>query len=106
MSSSSNSTIRHLKVEEEEDPDKPRRAVEHTMVPQPVTSQVEGILPILVAISRALATRFLLLLTIIGGFVLAIMAMQTLGYPSLFVLCAYSVLIIIPLVWMDYKGRR
>jgi hypothetical protein len=57
------------------------------------------------AIARVLAVRFQLLLSLIGAFVLAIMAMMSQAPASLYVLIAFCVLITGPLVWLEFSGR-
>jgi hypothetical protein len=51
------------------------------------------------------AVRLLLLLAVIGGWSLAWIAAGTQSNATLFVLIAYAVLIVLPLVWLD-SGRR
>ena len=57
----------------------------------------------LTAIAAILASRLLLLLAVIGGFVLALLAREQLGF---YTLIAYSILIVIPLVGLDVMTRR
>lgn len=57
------------------------------------------------AISRILAVRFQLLLSLIGAFVLALHAMQWQTSAGLWVLIAFCALITGPLVWLEYSGR-
>jgi hypothetical protein len=55
----------------------------------------------------ALSARALLLIAILGAFVLATMAMVRTSNASLFVLIAYSVLVVLPVVALEIaKGRR
>jgi predicted lipid-binding transport protein (Tim44 family) len=61
---------------------------------------------VLGAITALLAARFLLLLSIIGGFILANSAMATGTYTGLSILIAYAVLIVIPLVYLDIETHR
>ena len=59
------------------------------------------------AIAAILAGRVILLLSVIGAFVLAVMAMEpAIGQGGLYVLIAYSVLSIIPLTILDAKSRK
>jgi len=59
------------------------------------------------AIAAILAGRVILLLSVIGAFVLAVMAMDpAIGQVGLYVLIAYSVLSIIPLTILDAKSRK
>ncbi len=53
---------------------------------------------------HALSARALLLLAIMGGFVLAVMAMNG-AQERLFVLVAYSVLTVIPVVILEIRKR-
>jgi len=50
--------------------------------------------------------RLLLLLAILGGFVIAVMALRDGGYQAAGVLVAYAVLILIPLVWLESRPRK
>lgn len=58
---------------------------------------------VLSALAAVLAARLLLLLGVVGGFVLALLARDTLGF---YVLIAYCVLLVIPLVALDIVTRR
>jgi hypothetical protein len=60
----------------------------------------------LTAIASILAVRLLLLLAILGGFVIAVMALRDGGYQAAGVLVAYAVLILIPLVWLESRPRK
>lgn len=57
----------------------------------------------LAAITSILASRLLLLLAIIGGFVLSLRATDTTG---LSVMVAYAVLIVLPLVALDIVAHK
>jgi hypothetical protein len=50
--------------------------------------------------------RLLLLLAILGGFVIAVMALRDGGNQAAGVLVAYAVLILIPLVWLESRPRK
>jgi hypothetical protein len=63
-------------------------------------------LGVIAAIAGLTATRVLLLLAVIGAFYLATIAANTQSNPSLYVLIAYAVLIVLPLVWLDSNKRR
>ena len=60
---------------------------------------------VLLAVGAMLAQRLLLLAALVGGFVLAIVALQIGSYQALGVLIAYAVLIMIPLVWLERASR-
>lgn len=62
-------------------------------------------LGIIAGIAGLTATRVLLLLAVSGAFYLATVAANTQSYPSLAVLIAYAVLIVLPLVWLDSHKR-
>ena len=57
------------------------------------------------AIASILAVRLILLLSVIGAFSLAVMAMKTQDNTGLFVLIAYAFLTVIPLTFLDAKSR-
>lgn len=57
------------------------------------------------AIARVLAIRFQLLLSLIGDFVLAILAMQWQTPAGLYVMIAFCALTTAPLVWLEFSGR-
>jgi len=65
----------------------------------------ESILDMFTVFSRILAVRFLLFLSLIGAFVLALQAMDRQTTPALFVLVAYSLLTVAPLVALEIRGR-
>jgi len=62
-------------------------------------------LGVLQAISIVLAVRLLLLLTLAGGFFLAVSAMDHQTSISVWVLIAYAVLVIFPVAAIEY-GRK
>lgn len=66
-------------------------------------SRSDAFVDTLSAISSILASRFILLLAVIGGFVLALRS-DAQSIP--WVLIAYSVLVVIPLVALDIVTRR
>ena len=104
-----NSTVHRLQVEEVEVADRKAKVpvapdagpVQHVAPP----SRTAIVLGALDAIARVLAVRFLLLLSVVGAFVLASMAMASQSPMSLSILCAYAALTVIPLVWLDRTGR-
>lgn len=58
------------------------------------------------AIATILAVRFILLLAVVGGFILAVMAMQSQTTQSIGLLISYATLTVLPLVWLDRNGAR
>lgn len=58
------------------------------------------------AIAMILAIRLQLLLVLTGAMVLAVMAMSEPSYLKLSVLATYSVITIIPMVFLDVTARR
>lgn len=56
-------------------------------------------------IARILAVRLILLLSVLGGFVLGVMAMLAQTWPSLAILTAWSLLTVLPLVWLEVGQR-
>lgn len=52
-----------------------------------------------------LATRLMLLLSLAGAFVLALQAMEHQTYPAIIMFCAYCLLIIAPLVYLEIRSR-
>ena len=54
------------------------------------------------AASRVLAVRLALMLALVGGFVLAVMAIGSPAVQALFVLIAYGVLIMLPVIWLEH----
>ena len=61
---------------------------------------------VLAAMTALLAARLLLLLSILGAFVLAVMAMRSESYAGLAVLIAYCGLAVLPLVYLDVVTHR
>jgi hypothetical protein len=62
-------------------------------------------LGVIAAIAGLTATRLLLLLAVSGAFYLATIAARSQSNASLFVMVAYAVLIVLPLVWLDSTKR-
>lgn len=56
-------------------------------------------------VARILAVRLILLLSVIGGFVLGVMAMMAQSWPSLAILTSYACLTVLPLVWLEVGQR-
>ena len=57
------------------------------------------------ALGYALSARALLLLSLIGAFVLSLMAISSQTLPALEVLVAYCLFTIIPVAWLEIKRR-
>lgn len=75
--------------------------------PKIITSQLlAASLGVFHAIGMLIAVRLLLLFAMSGGFTLAIMAMQDQSYHGLFVFIAYSLLAVLPIVWLDRSERK
>jgi hypothetical protein len=55
------------------------------------------------AIARVLSIRVILLLSVVGAFALAVLARDLVG-GSIF--AGFSVLVVIPLIWLDHTTRR
>jgi len=62
-------------------------------------------LGVIAGIAGLTATRVLLLLAVLGAFFLATIAARAETNPPLYVLVAFSVLIVLPLVWLDSQKR-
>lgn len=58
------------------------------------------------AVAMVLSARALLMLALIGGFVLAVLASSAATLVPLYVLIAYALLILIPLVVLERGNRR
>ena len=52
-----------------------------------------------------LSARALLLLSLVGAFVLAVMAMEWQTFPALEVLIAYAILAVIPVAYLEARRR-
>ncbi len=77
-----------------------------TTGPAPKASpQMSVILTAFQGLGYALSARSLLLLSIIGAFVLAVMSLQRETQASLWVLIAYGVLVVLPIVWLEIRRR-
>lgn len=64
------------------------------------------ILVAILAVSRVVAVRLQLLLSLMGAFVLALMAMSHQTMLGLAILGAYCALTVIPLVWLAWPDRQ
>jgi hypothetical protein len=76
--------------------------------PEPTTDQTAILaqtLGIISAIAALTAVRLLLLLAVVGAFYIAVIAAMSPAMGPLWVLIAYAVLIVLPLVWLDSNKR-
>lgn len=87
--------------------------VQHTapqVAPQPVkqdkTQAQLAILAVLQSAALILAIRFFLLLTLIGGFVISLIATNTHETTAIIVLVIYCLLILLPVVYLETKNKR
>ncbi len=62
-------------------------------------------LGVIAGIAGLTATRLLLLMAVAGAFYLATIAARSETNPALYVLVAFAVLIVLPLVWLDSTKR-
>lgn len=58
------------------------------------------------ALGFAVSARFILFLSLIGAFVLAVMAMVSQAIMAVIVLSLYAALIVLPLVWLETRSKR
>ena len=65
-----------------------------------------AIVAVIRAISAILAIRLFLLLAVVGSFVLAYMAMADANPHSIWVLVAYCILTVLPLVFLAFKDTE
>lgn len=61
---------------------------------------------VLAALASLLAARLLLLLSIAGAFVLALLATRSESYPGLAILVAFCLLTVVPLTYLDVVTHR
>lgn len=80
----------------------PQPQVVHVPTPPSAAVLIQAVFS---AIAKVLAVRFQLLLSLMGAFVLAVMAMQWQTSAGLYVLMAFCALTTAPLVWLEFKGR-
>lgn len=76
-----------------------------TAPPSPPSARPSPVLAALKVIARILAVRLILLLSVLGGFVLGVMAMLAQSWPGLAILIAYAFLTVLPLVWLEVGQR-
>jgi hypothetical protein len=70
-----------------------------------IQAQVAAANKVFSAIAMLLAVRLLLLLALLGGFVIAVMAIRDGGYQAAGILVAYATLFILPLTWLERNPR-
>lgn len=87
--------------------------VQHTApqaIQQPVkqekTQAQLAILAVLQSAALILAIRFFLLLTLIGGFVISLLAINTHETTAIVVLVIYCLLVLLPVVYLETKNKR
>lgn len=68
-------------------------------------STLATVVGVFAALGYALSARALLLLALVGGFVLSVMAMNAQTQATLFVLVAYALLIVLPIVALEIRRR-
>lgn len=90
-------------------PEPPRAAPEIAVqsvlaAPQPETLDI--VLTAFSALGYAISARALLLCSILGAFVIAVMALNRADGWGLGVLVAYSLLVVIPLCLLEYRRRE
>ena len=78
-----------------------------TAAPPREKSQTQlAILAVMQTLALILAVRFFLFLSLVGGFVLALLATQSQTSMGLIVMVAYCVLIVLPMVWLETRVKR
>lgn len=75
-------------------------------VKRALASSNNSVLAVFKAIGIILAVRFIVLLSLVGAFALAFMAMANPTWPSIAIMISYVLLTVLPLVWLDSKSRR
>jgi len=108
MDYETNSSVRRLHVEEVPVRAKPVRtepqSISGTGSPEPKTH--DAMIAAFSGLGYALSARALLLLTLVGAFVLAVMAMQSQTNPALAVLIAYCLLTVVPVSYLEIMRRK
>lgn len=77
----------------------------HAAAEAVTAARATGLHAALHAVATLLAIRFLLLLAVSGGFVLALLALRAGTYQADGVLAAYAILIVLPLVALERSPR-
>lgn len=67
--------------------------------------KASALLAVFAAIAKILAVRLQLLLSLVGAFVIALLAMAWQSYIGLAILGAFCLLTVIPLVWLAWPER-
>ena len=74
--------------------------------PNPALAALNRLLPVFGALAAVLAIRLFLLLAVVGAFVLSEDVLASSAEKGLWVLIAYCLFTILPLVWMDICGKK
>ena len=110
MESSDNSTVRRLNVEEVAPRKRPMEVLSASApaptTPTPQPSTLDVIVSAFAALGYALSARALLLLSLIGAFVLSLMAITSQTLPALEVLIAYCCFTVIPVAYLEIRRRQ
>lgn len=108
MESSDNSTVRRLNVEEVAPKRRPMEVVSATMptTPTPQPSTLDVVVSAFAALGYALSARALLLLSLIGAFVLSLLAITSQTTAALEVLVAYCCFTVIPVAYLEIRRRQ
>ena len=108
MELSDNSTVRRLNVEEVSPKRKPMESVQIPIQApaQPQHSTLDVIVAAFAALGYALSARALLLLSLIGAFVLSLLAITSQTMPALEVLIAYCCFTVIPVAYLEVRRRQ
>jgi hypothetical protein len=109
MESSDNSTVRRLNVEEVVPRRRPTevQSTPPTLIPPaPQPSTLDVVVGAFSALGYALSARALLLLSLIGAFVLSLMAITSQTLAALEVLIAYCCFTVIPVAYLEVRRRQ
>ena len=108
MESSDNSTVRRLNVEEVAPRKRPMEVLSAPMptIPTPQPSTLDVVVSAFAALGYALSARALLLLSLVGAFVLSLMAITSQTLPALEVLVAYCCFTVIPVAYLEIRRRQ
>jgi hypothetical protein len=109
MESSDNSTVRRLNVEEVVQRKRPTEAPSTPVAltpPAPQPSTLDVVVGAFAALGYALSARALLLLSLVGAFVLSLMAITSQTLPALEVLIAYCCFTVIPVAYLEVRRRQ
>ena len=110
MESSDNSTVRRLNVEEVSPKRRPMEVIPTSVPPQTSAPLPASTLDVVVtafsALGYALSARALLLLSLVGAFVLSLMAITSQTTSALEVLIAYCCFTVIPVAYLEIRRRQ